>query len=274
MRITTNVIGMQLVRQSNLVNSEISKRLERLSSGYKINKAADDAASLGVSEHFKTQIRGLEQGYANSQDTLSLLEVAEAGMQEIHTILHRLRELAITSANDTLISKDRKLLQSEVDELLEEIDRLSSATNFNTKQVLRDYSGEKMSFHIGANKDEVLKLKIDPISCNDLGINNLKSGGVTTRENAEEAIESLSNAIKQVSTQRASIGAISNVLGPNMNPLMISKESQIRSDSTLRDADFSDESMTLTKDLILQDFTKAMFAQANVNSKFALQILT
>ncbi|MDI6786006.1 MAG: flagellin [bacterium] len=273
-RITTNVIGMQLVRQLNLVNSEVGKRLERISSGYRINSASDDAACLGISEHMRTQIKGLEQGYKNSQDTISLLEVAEGGMQEIHTILHRLRKLAITSANDTLISKDRKLIQNEVDELLNEVDRLSSATNFNTRQVLRDYSGERMSFHLGANKDEVLRLKIDPISCIDLGINSLKSEGVTTRANAEEAIGELSDAIMKVSKQRVDIGAIQNVLGPNMNPIMVSRESQMRSESILRDAKFSDETMALTKDLILQDFTNAMCAQANTNPKSILQILT
>lgn len=274
MRIATNIIGMQLVRQSNLVNFEVGKRLERISSGYKINRAADDAASLGISEHMRTQIRGLEQGYRNSQDTLSLLEVAEAGMHEIQTILHRLRKLAIISANDTFISKDRELVQNEVDELLEEIDRISSATTFNTKQVLRDYSGKEMSFHLGANKDEVLRLKIDPISCTDLGINNLKSEGVTTRAKAEEAIGKLSDALIKVSDGRTSIGAISNVLGPNMNPIMVSKESQMKSESILRDAEFSEEVVTLTKDLVLQDFTKAMFAQANINPKLVLQILT
>lgn len=274
MKIATNIIGMQIIRQSNLVNSEVGKRLERISSGYRINRASDDAANLGISEHMRTQIRGLEQGFMNSQDTLSLLEVAEAGMHEIHTILHRLRKLAITSANDTFISKDRELIQNEVDELLDEIDRISSATTFNTKQVLRDYSGKEMNFHLGANKDEVLRLRIDPISCSDLEIGNLKSGGVTTRANAEEAIGKLSDAITKVSDRRTDIGAISNILGPNMNPIMVSKESQIKSESILRDANFSDEVVTLTKDLILQDFTTAMFAHANVNPKFALQILT
>lgn len=282
MRINHNIMAMNANRQLAINNTGTSKSLEKLSSGFRINRAGDDAAGLSISEKMRAQIRGLEMASKNAQDGISLIQTAEGALDEVHSILQRMRELAVQSANDTnMTTVDRQAMQTEINQLLEEISGISTRTQFNT-QTLLDGSFENKVFHIGANSGQNMKITIDAMTTKGLGISGLKveglsgktiTGGILTQSGADKAITTINDAINQVSTQRSELGAIQNRLEHTVKNLDNSAENLQAAESRIRDVDMAKEMMEFTKQTILQQAATAMLAQANQVPQTVLQLL-
>lgn len=268
MRINQNVMALNAWRNLNQTSFGISKTLERLSSGLRINRAADDAAGLAISEKMRTQVRGLNMAVKNSQDAISLIQTAEGALNETHAILQRMRELAVQAANDTNTPEDRDHIQDEINALVEELNDIASRTQFNTMTLLNGaFSG---TFHVGANKDEVLAVSIGDVSASALGVDALS---VTTQADAEAALQSISAAIETVSGVRSGLGAVQNRLEHKIANLNVAAENLTAAESRIRDADMAREMMNFVRDQILLQSGTAMLAQANMVPQSVLQLL-
>ncbi len=289
-RVRTNVSAIFIRRQLHRNTRSMFEAQQRLSSGLRINEAADDPAGLAVSEKLRTAKRGLEQAKANAQDGISLLQTAEGGLDAINTKLQRLRELAVQSANDSLTSPDRKLIQEEVDQLVAEIDRTASTVQFNNRQLLKNNFGTinaagsastgqaSLSFHIGTNRGEKLNISTKDISTSTASSLGLRQPGgdkieLTSQKLAESAIEKMTAAINSVSTTRAQIGAIQNRLEGAINYLEIQHENTQASESRIRDADIARETARYTRSRILVQAGQAVLAQAMETPRLLLQLL-
>ncbi|MED1439675.1 flagellin [Aeribacillus composti] len=239
MRINHNISALNTYRQLSFNNTQTAKNLEKLSSGYRINRAGDDAAGLAISEKMRGQIRGLEMAQKNAQDGISLIQTAEGALNETHSILQRMRELAVQSANDTNTDTDRAELQKEVDQLIEEIDRIANTTQFNTKNLLDGTlsgSGNGLIFHIGANSGQNVELTIANMKASGIGVSGLK---INTQSDAEAAITTIDTAINTVSSERAKLGAMQNRLEHTINNLGASAENLTAAESRIRDVDYA-----------------------------------
>jgi len=284
MRIMTNLEAIYAHRQLSITNFRINKSMEKLSSGYRINHAADDAAGLAVSEKFRTQIRGLEQAAKNVQDGISMIQTAEGGLEELHEMLHRMRVLAIQAANETLTTSDRALIQLEIDQLLSEIDRMQTSVNFNTLKLLTGSGWTdgtsnfgSFTFHVGSNYTQTLSVIVQSFSTSALNINIIgtnQTSALTSRAGANSAIALLSTAINRVSSQRAVLGAFQNRLEHTYNFINISRENQIAAESRIRDTDMAAEMVSYTKDQILAQASQAMLVQANLKPQSVLQLFS
>lgn len=269
MIINHNIAAMNTHRQLGANNAATGKSIEKLSSGLRINRAGDDAAGLAISEKMRGQIRGLDQATRNAQDGISLVQTAEGALNETHSILQRMRELAVQSANDTNTDADRTELQKEVAALSTEIDRISTTTEFNTQKLLNGTFTGKI-VHIGANENQALTLKISTMGAKALGISGLSLAKQTS---ANKAITAISKAISRVSAQRSSLGAIQNRLEHTINNLGTSSENLSAAESRVRDVDMAKEMMNQTKNSILAQAAQAMLAQANQQPQGVLQLL-
>lgn len=253
---------------ANVVTSQ-SKSTEKLSSGYRINRAADDAAGLSISEKMRGQIRGLDQASTNAQDGISLIQTAEGALNETHSILQRMRELAVKAANDTEVTEDRGAIQNEIDQLASEVDRIATTTQFNTMNLLEgSFTGKKLQ--IGANKDQTMDIAIDDMKATSLGINGLD---YKTQTGASTAISTVNKAITKVSTVRSKLGAIQNRLEHTIANLDTSSENLQSAESRIRDIDMADEMVTYSKNNILQQAAQSMLAQANQTTQGVLSLL-
>ena len=286
-RINLNLDAVRALRNLGNTNQAFGESVQRISSGLRINKAADDPAGLSVSERLRSQIRGLNQAVRNGQDALSLLQTGEGAMQEISTILQRMRELAVQGANDTLNSTDRAALESELDQLKSEVDRIANVTEFNDRKLLQ--GSNTFNFQIGATTDTTYGLlQLTPVSVTTAvigsgtlsGATSLSAsvGGVCTIDAAARTtfltlISSLDDAIDDVSTQRASFGARSNRLGNTINSLQLSAENAAASESRIRDADIAQETSNFVSQQILQQAAISILAQANQVPSLVLQLL-
>ncbi|HLR10000.1 MAG TPA: flagellin Hag [Sporosarcina sp.] len=287
MIINHNISALNTHRQLSFNNTNVGKNLEKLSSGYRINRAGDDAAGLAISEKMRAQIKGLDMAQKNAQDGISLIQTAEGALAETHSILQRARELAVQSANDTNITQnDRQAMQEELNALLEEIDGIADRTEFNTQKLINgDFNGK---FHIGANSDQNISVEIDAMNVEELGLGELvvedlehasgeeagtEEGGILTQESADEAIKTFDDAINKVSTQRAKLGAIQNRLEHTINNLGASSENLTAAESRIRDVDMAKEMMEFTKNNILTQAAQAMLAQSNQMPNGVLQLL-
>lgn len=269
MRIQHNISALNTHRNLTSNNTQASKNLEKLSSGYKINRAGDDAAGLAISEKMRGQIRGLDMASKNAQDGISLIQTAEGALNETHSILQRMRELAVQSSNDTNTDDDRTKLQEEITALKTEIDRISTDTEFNTQKLLNGtFSGKVV--HIGANADQKLDVSIGNNNVATLQITN---SNISTQSGANAAITSFDNAIKAVSTTRANLGAIQNRLEHTINNLGATSENLTAAESRIRDTDMAKEMMGFTKNNILMQAAQSMLAQANQQPQGVLQLL-
>lgn len=270
MIINHNISALNTHRQLGVNTNAVAKSLEKLSSGMKINRAGDDAAGLAISEKMRGQIRGLEMAQKNALDGISLIQTAEGALQETHAILQRIRELAVQSANDTNQDEvDREAMQEEVNALLAEIDEIANRTEFNTQKLLSGgFTGKK--FHIGANTGQSIDVEIAKMSTSGIGVNGLS---IATQADADAAIATIDNAINQVSTQRAKLGAIQNRLEHTINNLGASQENLTAAESRIRDTDMAKEMMAFTKNSILTQAAQAMLAQANQVPQGVLQLL-
>ncbi len=304
MRINHNITALNAYRNLTATNDKINESLERLSSGYRINRAADDAAGLAISEKMRAQIRGLDMAKKNSQDAISLIQTAEGALNEAHAILQRMRELAVQAANDTNTDKDRDAVQKEIEQLRLELDRISDATEFNTKKLITgEFSESGLNFQIGANEGQVVNMKMNEMTAVALGIAGSMSvqvpvrnedgsialdenGNAITEEktenatvsvatsaNAEKAIAIINNAIEKVSEERAKYGAMQNRLEHTINNLRVSAENLQAAESRIRDADMASEIVEFSKNKIIAQSGTAMLAQANAAPQGILQLL-
>ncbi|KUP23871.1 flagellin Hag [Paenibacillus sp. DMB5] len=295
MIINHNVAAMNTQRQLSVNTANTNKSIEKLSSGLRINRAGDDAAGLAISEKMRSQIRGLDMAAKNSQDGISLIQTAEGALNETHSILQRMRELAVQSSNDTNTNSDREALQKEVDELAKEITRIANTTEFNTKKLLDGSadggtlvnSAANLSFHIGANASQSISLTIAAMDAHSLGVAGTggasATGGtaaiatsgisISSQVSANAAITTINTAITTVSTERAKLGAYQNRLEHTINNLNTSSENLTAAESRIRDVDMAKEMMAQTKNNILAQAAQAMLAQANQQPQGVLQLL-
>jgi len=270
MRINHNIAALNTHRQLNSATNAQSKSMEKLSSGLRINKAGDDAAGLAISEKMRGQIRGLDMASKNAQDGISLIQTAEGALNETHSILQRMRELAVQGANDTNVTADRDAIQDELNQLMSEIDRIADTTEFNTQNLLKgSFSG---TFQIGANDGQNINLGISDMSTSGLSLTTA-SVSVGSHSAASTSIKSLDTAIEAVSKQRSKLGAVQNRLDHTINNLGTASENLTAAESRIRDVDMAKEMMEQTKSSILSQASQAMLAQANQQPQGVLQLL-
>ena len=274
LRINTNVASVNA--QKNLRSSKLGldKSLERLSSGFRINRAGDDAAGLAISENLKAQIRGLKQASRNAQDGISLVQVAEGSLNEISSLLIRLRELGVQAASDTVGPVERQFLNVEYDQLISEIDRIADGTEFNGTLLLSG-TGSILDFQVGTRNDpNIDRLSFDASKADAnsaaLGI-NLTS--VADKASAQNSLSALDSAIVSVSAMRADFGAIQNRLQSTTNNLAVSVENMAAANSRVRDVDVAEETAELTMNNVLLNAGASVLAQANQTSQIALGLL-
>ncbi|MGQ9461910.1 MAG: flagellin N-terminal helical domain-containing protein [Candidatus Fervidibacter sp.] len=271
LRINTNVTALNVHRNLVATDFELSKVMEKLSSGLRINRAADDAAGLAVSEKLRTQVRGLQVATENSQHAISLVQVAEGALNEVHGILQRLRELAVQAANDHLTDSDRQQIQKEVNALLAQIDYIGSNTQFNTKKLLSgDFASTPLTFQVGANAGEIVGITIATVNIAAMGISDLS---VATLGSASNAINSIDSAISFVTDLRAKLGAFQNRLERIVSNSLIGVENQSAAESRIRDVDMAKAVMDMVRYQILQNTGVAALAQANALPQAVLTLL-
>jgi len=276
MVINTNVLAINSHRALKGVGSNISRSSERLSSGLRINRAADDAAGLAISEKMRSQIRGLNQASTNSQDGISLIQTAEGALQETHNMLQRMRQLTLQAQNDTLEAADRVKISLELNQLTTEIDETARKTQFNNKNLI-DGSLGTVWLQTGANAGQGMRFTIDSMNAASLGVTAASVGvivaGAATGTLLDPVINSLDNAIASVSHQRATLGAMQNRLEHTIRNLDVSAENLAASESRIRDTDMAREMMTLTQNNVLSQAAISMLAQANQGPQSLLQLL-
>jgi flagellin len=275
--VNTNTLANTAYRNLSTVSRSQGKASARLSSGKKINNAADDAAGLAISEKMTSQIRGLDMAYKNSQDAISMLQTTEGAVSEINSMVQRIRELAVQSSNDTNTTEDRTKLQAEVDELIDEIDNMAKRSEFNELKLTE--TDQKRTFHIGANKDQVIKFSFEAVQSSNLsGLDKLKTGNsttsISTRAGAEAAISTCSKALKKITTYRAKIGATENRLEYTANNLQVTSENLTAARSRVEDADMAKEMMNMTQTNVLAQAATSMLAQGNASTQNVLQLLS
>lgn len=277
MRVQHNVMAMNAYRNYNNNNSALSKNLEKLSSGYKINRAGDDAAGLAISEKMRAEITGLDVAQDNAQDGISLIQTAEGALSEVHDMLNRMYELTSKAENGTLNDTNRLEIDKEIKELQKEVDRIASTTKFNGQVLLNATStaagaGTTVSFKIGAGAAAANSLAVNIGGANSvaLGITAVSAGTVTAASNSLAAIET---AIDRVSAVRGTLGANQNRLEHTINNLAVTEENLTNAESSIRDTDVADEMMAYTKNNILIQSAQAMLAQANQVPQGVLQLL-
>lgn len=261
-------------RQLGITTSAQAKSTEKLSSGYKINRAADDAAGLSISEKMRSQIRGLNKASSNAQDGVSLVQTAEGALNETHSILQRMNELATQAANGTNTSVDRSAIRAELDQLTSEINRIQSTTQFNTMNLLDGtFSGatHQMKLQVGALSGQSIDFSIANMCATKIGLNTTLS--VSTFTKAGSYMKSVQDAIEVVSKQRSAMGAIQNRLEHTIANLDTTSENTQSAESRIRDTDMASEMVTYSKNNILAQAGQSMLAQANQSTQGVLSLL-
>jgi flagellin len=278
LRIQNNIDAFNTHRQLQISSNAASSSMEKLSSGYRINRAADDAAGLAISEQMRGQIGGLDQAQRNAQDGVSLVQTAEGALDEVHSMLQRVRDLKVQFNNGTLSSDDQDAIASEVYQIGQELGNIGSQTSFNGNALL---GGKTFSFQVGANDGENISTTAVTLS------GGISTGGlseITTLSDAAavktalstgslSSIDTVDNAIKGISTARASYGAVENRLNHRLNNLATYQENLTASESRIRDVDMAAEMTNYTKENILQQAGTSMLAQANQAPQSVLSLL-
>jgi len=271
MRINHNIAALNTQRSLVIANNAQGKSMEKLSSGLRINRAGDDAAGLAISEKMRAQVRGLDQASRNAQDGISLIQTAEGALNETHAILQRMRELTVQAGNDTNTDEDRGEILKEITSLNQEITRISEQTEFNTKKLLNgDFTTDEIQFQIGANEGQKIGINIRQMDPATLGID---APDVSSVDSAGTFLTQLDGAIKEVSTERSSLGAVQNRLEHTINNLGTTSENLTATESRIRDVDMAKEISEQTKQSILSQAAQAMLAQANQTPQGVLQLL-
>jgi len=268
-----NMQAMNTNRQLGITTNQQAKSTEKLSSGYKINRAADDAAGLSISEKMRSQIRGLDKASSNAQDGISVVQTAEGALNEVHSILQRMNELATQAANDTNTSVDRKALQAEITQLGSELDRISSTTQFNTMNLL-DGSFTGKNLQVGSLSGQKIELSIVSMSASAIGLGKAGSElDVSSFSKAGKSMDAIQAAIDLVSTQRSALGAVQNRLEHTIANLDTTSENTSSAESRIRDTDMAEEMVTYSKNQILAQAGQSMLAQANQATQGVLSLL-
>jgi flagellin len=268
LRINNNIAAQNSYRNLSVTDGQMAKSLEKLSSGFRINRAADDAAGLSISEGLRAQTGGLKVAVRNAQDGISVAQTAEGALNEVHSILQRMRDLSVQAANTGgNDQKARQATQLEFDELNAELDRIGETTSFGTSKLLNgDFTAK--SFQVGANATETVDITIDEISSTTLGTDALDLDTA-----APAAITALDTAIQTVSDQRASLGAYQNRFEHTINNLNVAVENLSASESRIRDTDMAQEMVSFTRSQILTQAGTSMLSQANQASQNVLSLL-
>ena len=264
-----NLTAMNTNRQLGITTGAQAKSTEKLSSGYRINRAGDDAAGLSISEKMRSQIRGLDKASTNAQDGISAIQTAEGALNEVHSILQRMNELSTQAANDTNTDTDRTAIEDEISALSDEIDRIQTTTQFNTMNLL-DGTFKDKKLQVGALKDQTIDINIDDMSAVTLGVDALD---VTDNTNAGTSMEAVQDAIETVSTQRSKLGAIQNRLEHTIANLDTTSENTSAAESRIRDVDMAEEMVSYSKNNILAQAGQSMLAQANQSNQGVLSLL-
>ena len=276
MIIRHNAMALTAYRHYQQNSFLMQRSMERLSSGQRINRAADDPAGLAISEKMRAQIRGLEQAARNARDGISVLQTAEGALSETQAILQRMRELAVQAANDTNTDREREAIAKELEQLRAAIDSIGNSTEFNTIKLL-DGSGDgknvSLSLQIGANSGQTMQIKFNDMRAGALGLDEEGALDVSSHEKAQEVIERLETAVRQVSSERARIGAYQNRLEHTISNVTNSAVNLQAAESRIRDADMAREMMEYTKRSLLAQVALAMIAQANQQSHIVLRLL-
>ena len=269
-----NLRAMNSNRMLGITSGQQSKSTEKLSSGYKINRAADDAAGLAISEKMRKQVRGLTKAVANAQDGISCVQTAEGALAEVHDMLQRMNELAMQSANGTNSSTDRSYLQSEVKALKSEINRIANTVTFNDQKLLQGDFSDGKDLQVGFTSDDTISIKIDSLKLEDLDISDLD---ITEASDAAAAIEttdgSISKTIAKISEMRSDLGAVQNRLEHTVNNLNNVVENTQAAESQIRDTDMATEMVKYSNNNILAQAGTAMLAQSNQANQNVLSLL-
>ncbi len=275
LRINTNVPSLIAQRNIRSTRGSLDRTLERLSSGSRINHAGDDAAGLAISESLRAQLRGISQAERNSQDGISVVQVAEGALGEVSNILIRMRELGVQAASDTIGQTERGFLNTEFQQLLEEIDRISNSTEYNGVSLLNG-TGSAFEVQIGTgNNPSIDRVKLFDSSATDINVISLgiNLASVADKIGAQNSLSGIDHAIGSVTKIRSEFGAMQNRLQSVINNIMISKENIASANSRIRDADLAEETTELTKNQILMQSGVAVLSHANTTAKTALGLL-
>ncbi len=264
-----NLTAMNANRQLGVTTSAQAKSTEKLSSGYRINRAGDDAAGLTISEKMRSQVRGLNKASTNAQDGVSLIQVAEGALAETHSILQRMNELATQAANDTNTTIDRNAVQKEINQLVSEIDRIQSTTQFNTMNLL-DGTFKDKNLQVGSLSGQAIGISISNMNSSSLKVTNMS---VSSFKSAGSAMDKIQSAINSVSEQRSYLGALQNRLEHTIANLDNISENTQAAESRLRDTDMADEMVEYSKNNILAQAGQSMLAQANQSNQGVLSLL-
>jgi len=283
MIINHNMSALFADRQLGVTQSDLTKSMEKLSSGLRINRAGDDASGLAVSEKMRSQIRGLNQAERNIQNGVSFVQTTEGYLQETQDILHRLRELAVQSANGIYSDEDRMMIQVEVSQLVAEVNRIASHAQFNGMNMLtgafaRDSAVNKvMQLQVGANMDQAKQIFIGTMTAEALGLQNAQGEqgiiSIDSTESANLTIGTLDSALKIVNRQRADLGAYQNRFEIAAQGVAVASENLQAAESRIRDSNMASQMVEFTRDSILSQAGVAMLAQANVRTQSVLQLL-
>lgn len=273
-----NMTALNANRQLGITNTNMAKSTEKLSSGYRINRAADDAAGLSISEKMRGQIRGLKQASTNAQDGESLIQTAEGALSEIHSVLQRMRELTVQASNDTNVTADRRAIAKEVRALTSEINRIATQTEFNTMKLLSGKFKNKI-LQVGANTKQYITFGISKMTAKALGVSvgaiakKISKPGATGGKEITKLITIVNKAISKVSTQRSALGALQNRLDHTIANADNMAENLQSSESKIRDVNMADEMVSYSAKSILQQAGQSMLAQANRSTQGVLSLL-
>ena len=270
-----NMTALNANRQLGITNTNLARSTEKLSSGYKINRAADDAAGLSISEKMRGQIRGLKQASANAQDGQSLIQTAEGALGEIHSVLQRMRELTVQASNDTNVSADRRAIAKEVRALTSEINRIATQTEFNTMKLLSGGFTKKL-LQVGANNGQTVSITISKMTASALKVQTSAVAKVisgSTGSGITKVISIVNQAISKVSLQRSALGALQNRLDHTIANADNMAENLQSSESKIRDVNMADEMVAYSAKSILQQAGQSMLAQANRSTQGVLSLL-
>ncbi len=274
LRIATNLPSINGQRQLFNTNQSMMKALEKLSSGYRINRAADDAAGLAISENLRAQIRGLKQANRNAQDGVSMVQVAEGGLSEISNMLIRMRELAIQAASDTVGDRERTFTDAEFQQLKDEIQRVSEVTEYNGTPLLSGIGG-LLEFQIGVHNDPFNdRISFDAAAANaSTGSLGMIAETVSSKQGAQATLGVIDDAMLKVNAMRANFGALQNRLVSTMNNLNVAHENLSAANSRIRDTDMAEQTAELAKQNILMQSGVSVLGQANQIKNLALKLL-
>ena len=274
MIIKNNTQSIKSCNQLKVNNRDNMSARMKLTSGYRVNYAADDSAGLGISERMRSQIKGINQGSVNTQDGISMVQTIEGATNEVHSILNRMNTLAVQSANGTNVDSDRQLIDKEVQQLKSEINRIAQETEFNGKKVLDGTygsNGERLDMLVGENPGFIISFPpIESLNCESLKMDDLS---VATKEGAQKALKTLSDAISEVSERRVQVGATGNRMGHAVNSADNNAENLTASESRIRDTDMAKEAMENVRSNILINSTEAVMVHSNHDPEYVLKLV-